>query len=131
MNCFVLDTCALIWIALGDNKISESTLKLVQSKDASIYLPVISIAELACLADHKKIMLEQHWKKWLDKFIYLTNIKVAAIDYEIICDAYALPGQFHNDPADRLIVATARKLSAYVVTKDQKILDYPFVKSLS
>lgn len=45
-------------------------------------------------------------------------------------EAYSLPGHFHQDPADRIMVATARKHDLTILTGDRKIIDYPHVKSL-
>ena len=55
---------------------------------------------------------------------------VLPIDLDTVEEAYALPDPFHCDPADRLIVAAARRLSAPVVTADVRMLDYPHVRTL-
>lgn len=52
------------------------------------------------------------------------GIRLAALTAEIAIDTSYLPGAFHSDPADRMVVATARRLGAAVVTRDRKILDY-------
>ena len=52
------------------------------------------------------------------------GIRLAALTPEIAIDASHLPGVFHSDPADRMIVATARRIGAAIVTRDRKILDY-------
>lgn len=52
------------------------------------------------------------------------------IDLETVQEAFSLPGDFHRDPADRLIAATARLNHMHVLTADNKILDYPHVRSL-
>jgi PIN domain nuclease of toxin-antitoxin system len=53
--------------------------------------------------------------------------------YSYLADALAstqLPGNFHKDPADRILIAIARRYDAELITCDQKILDYPHVKTL-
>ena len=50
------------------------------------------------------------------------------VDLENIEEAYSLPGEFHSDPADRVLVAAARLNKLTLVTSDQKILDYPHVQ---
>jgi PIN domain nuclease of toxin-antitoxin system len=47
------------------------------------------------------------------------------VDNEVAVKSIQLPGEFHKDPADRIIVATARKFAAPLVTVDDKIGDYP------
>jgi PIN domain nuclease of toxin-antitoxin system len=54
----------------------------------------------------------------------------SSIDHRIAAEAYSLPGEFHKDPADRLLVATARVLGAALVTPDELILAYPYVRTL-
>jgi len=53
-----------------------------------------------------------------------------SVDLENIEEAYSLPGEFHSDPADRVLVATARLSKLTLVTGDQKILDYPHVQAM-
>lgn len=56
--------------------------------------------------------------------------EIMPIDLDIIEEAFSLPGEFHADPADRIIVATARRHALVTVTADKKILDYPHVNVL-
>ena len=53
------------------------------------------------------------------------------LTHEIAWEAYNLPGRFHNDPADRILVATARLMKLTLVTADNLILRYPHVKTMS
>ncbi|WP_237143457.1 PIN domain-containing protein [Phyllobacterium zundukense] len=55
---------------------------------------------------------------------------MAAINVEIATKSVGLPGTFHKDPADRMIVATARALAAPLITADEKIRDYIHVKTI-
>jgi PIN domain nuclease of toxin-antitoxin system len=52
------------------------------------------------------------------------------VDNEIAVRSVELPGEIHKDPADRMIVATARKLAAPLVTADEKIQNYPHVRTI-
>ena len=63
----------------------------------------------------------------------MAELRASPIDLtpEVAWEAYNLPGRFHNDPADRLLVATARVRSLTLVTGDDLILRYPHVKALS
>jgi PIN domain nuclease of toxin-antitoxin system len=59
-----------------------------------------------------------------------SGFQLAPLGPEVALGAYQLPGEFHADPAERLIVATARHLNATLITKDEKIRAYPHVRSL-
>ena len=63
-------------------------------------------------------------QSWFAAFLARPGIRLAALTPEIAIDASHLPGTFHSDPADRMIVATARRMGAAIVTRDRKILDY-------
>ncbi len=73
-------------------------------------------------------------KTWFAAFMARPGVRLAALTPEMAIDSSHLPGVFHPDPGDRLIIATARHLGATVVTRDQKILDYAqagFVEALA
>jgi len=67
---------------------------------------------------------------WMERALKDTGFTLVQLSPSIALGAYQLPGEFHSDPADRLIVATARYLNATLLTKDQKILEYPHVQSV-
>ena len=82
------------------------------------------------MAAKKRIELNISPLKWMTRAISETGITVSELSPDIAIDACNLPGEFHKDPADRIIVATARVHNLTLLTKDQKILDYPYVKSI-
>ncbi|WP_370886946.1 type II toxin-antitoxin system VapC family toxin [Caballeronia sp. RCC_10] len=67
---------------------------------------------------------------WLDKVSRIEGVQFVPIDRHIALASADLPGNFHQDPADRMIVATARSLSAPLVTKDEQIRSYEHVKTI-
>lgn len=67
---------------------------------------------------------------WLDQAINQTGLEVFDLNPKIATESCNLPGDFHKDPADRIIVATARINELTLVTKDKKIIDYPYVKTI-
>jgi PIN domain nuclease of toxin-antitoxin system len=67
---------------------------------------------------------------WLAAVQQIEAVKFTAVDHEIAMKAVDLPGEFHKDPADRIIVAMARKFSIPVVTADDKIRTYPHVRTI-
>ena len=127
----LLDTCALLYLAAAPERISRKALELVASPDQTVHCSPIVAAELACLQERQKIHLPQHWKTWFRTQADRNGWNIIPISLEIIEEAYSLPEPIHRDPADRLILATARLENLTIITTDRLILDYPHVKSLS
>ncbi len=74
--------------------------------------------------------LSRYVGDWLDKVSRIEGVRFVPVDRNIAVKSADLPGEFHKDPADRMIVATARSLSAPLVTKDRRIRDYQHVKTI-
>lgn len=127
---FILDTCAILWVVANPDKLTSHTRELLSLDSSEVYVSPISAAEIACGVERKRIELDRHWKVWFRYFINQNGWEVAPINLSVTEEAYSLPEDFHQDPADRLIVATARLNALTVVTGDQKILDYPHVDAV-
>ncbi|MCP4677416.1 MAG: type II toxin-antitoxin system VapC family toxin [Deltaproteobacteria bacterium] len=126
----LLDTCAIIWAITQPEKLSEKGTKALTNKQTVVYFSPISAGEIACLSERGRVEFDRHWKTWFNHFIETGGWNCLDISLDIIQEAYSLPGIFHQDPADRIIVATARYHNLTVVTGDKKILDYPHVKTI-
>ena len=94
------------------------------AKTSSIKIASISLWEVAMLAARGKISLEEGTLDWIRKALSAPGILVCPLSPEIAVDSVNLPGTFHGDPADRIIVASARLLNATLVTSDRQILRY-------
>ena len=68
--------------------------------------------------------------EWLDHAINQTGLTILELNSKIALESCNLPGNFHKDPADRIIVATARVNRSPLITKDQKIIEYPHVTTV-
>jgi len=97
--------------------------------DSEVCVSSISCAEIAMASERGRIELDRHWKIWFRHYISINAWKCLAIDLKIIEEAYSLPEPFHRDPADRIIVATARIHSCNLITADKKILEFPHVNT--
>ncbi len=128
---FLLDTCAVLWLAGDGASLDESTIAELELSHNELFVSAITSAELACLVHNNKIDLPVHWRRWFRDAIEKNGWVVLPVDLENIEEAYSLPGEFHPDPADRVLVAAARLNKLTLVTGDQKILDYPHVQSTS
>lgn len=118
----ILDTCALLWLVSGDKKISKRT--LIQIDNASIvYVSAISAWEISLKYERKELVLPMDAEKWFHKAIKKHSLVLVPLDSSILCSANKLP-LYHKDPADRMIIATAIKEKATVVTADDKFHKY-------
>lgn len=126
----LLDTCAIIWTVGEPERLSAGEREILEKKDTTVYFSPISSAEIACLAERGRVQFDRHWKLWFNHFVSLNQWACLDITLDIVQEAYSLPGYFHHDPADRIIVATARKHDLAVITGDRKIIDYPHVNTI-
>lgn len=129
----ILDTHALIWFASDPAKLSKVALKAIETEiqaKTPIFISSISIWEICQLVQKKRIDFSIPLDQLIDTLNQTKEYKFISIDNKIAYESCVLPGQFHADPADRIIVATARVLGAKLVTKDQKIRRYKHVQSL-
>jgi PIN domain nuclease of toxin-antitoxin system len=89
-----------------------------------IYISAITPWEIAMLVHKGRLALGQAVGAWIDSVLAMPGILMAPIEPAIAVDSVLLPGSFHADPADRLIVATARHKALPLVTADRSILEY-------
>ncbi|MBW1800982.1 MAG: type II toxin-antitoxin system VapC family toxin [Deltaproteobacteria bacterium] len=125
----LLDTCCIIWAVSEPSAVSKNAKALLTADESEIYVSVISVAELACAVERRRIVIDRHWKTWFRYYTSLNNWQVEDISLEIMEEAYSLPDTFHSDPADRIITATARLNHCTILTADKRILAYPHVKA--
>lgn len=122
----ILDTHVLVWTVEDDPRLGQTARRKIdeESTEGQILLPAISLWEIAMLVARDRLALGQDIRSWVDRVLELQGIELAALLPQISLDAVALPGNFHADPADRMIVATARFHGATLLTADRQILDY-------
>lgn len=129
----VLDTHVLLWWVSGDTaRLSVIAAQAIEQELAGgrIVISSFSAWELAMLVERGRIALSMDVETWLSVVGRIEAVRFVPVDNEIGFRSVTLPGVFHKDPADRIIVATARKLAAPLITADEKILAYPHVRTL-
>ena len=127
----LLDTHAWWWSLTEPENLSKTAITTIkQTKSDQRMIASISIWEFAMMAAKKRIRLKVSVAKWLSRALTETGLGMIEISPEIAIDASNLPGNFHKDLADRLIVATARVNNLRLVTKDEKMLAYPHVDAV-
>jgi PIN domain nuclease of toxin-antitoxin system len=129
----VLDTHALIWWVTGDmSQLSSAAADAIASeqKGGEILVSSMTSWEIAMLVAKERIAISMDVETWLSLVSQIENVRFVPVDNEIAVKSTELPGDFHKDPADRMIVATARKFAAPLVSADEKIRAYAHVKTI-
>jgi PIN domain nuclease of toxin-antitoxin system len=125
----ILDTHVWWWAISEPERLSVKATDLIKDT-AKRYVAAISLWEFAMMATKGRIDLAIPPYEWLRYSINEADTKVLPLSADIALDSCNLPGDFHKDPADRMIVATARVHHAQLVTKDGKIRAYSHVHSV-
>lgn len=125
----LLDTCAVVWCVSDPSRLGPEALTILQAPDTEVSISAITSAEIACLVERGRLTLNRPWANWLRTNVARNQWQVRDVSLDILIEAYSLPGTFHADPADRVLVATARLLDLVLLTPDGKISSYPHVKT--
>ena len=124
----VLDTHAWIWWVDGDERLTLAQRDAIAAEEANLIgVSAISCWEVAKLVELGRVALSCSLEEWLDQALSYPGVQLIALTPEIATESTRLPGDFHRDPADQIIVATARVYGCSLVTSDEKILKYPHV----
>lgn len=127
----VLDTHVWWWALSEPHHLSRAATEAIQDTPREqVRVAAISLWELALLFHRQRIVLEIPPQAWFRHALEGTGFQVEPLTPAVALEAYHLPEPFHRDPADRLIVATARILGARLVTKDRLIRDYAHVATI-
>ena len=126
LRSLLLDTHVWIWFMLANDELAARPRNLINRAAAAgqLRIAAISLWETALLASGARVVLGQPLAQWMSAAISAPGLSVEPLQPKIAVEAYSLPDAFHRDPADRLIVATARVTDATLMTRDRRILDY-------
>lgn len=126
----VLDTHAWMWWVNGDRRLSGRARTAIKraSTRAELFLSMYSIWELATKVEKGQLALDRPLDEWLDLALSAEGLQVAEVTRSVLVDSCRLPQPFHGDPADQIIVATSRSLSATLITRDSRLRDYAHVR---
>ncbi len=129
----VLDTHVLLWWVSDSDQLSVAAKKAIDktiSMGSEVIVSTISAWEVSMLINKKRLVLSMDVESWFAEVSQIDGVRFLPVDNEIGIKSTVLPGSFHKDPADRMIVATARKLAVPLVTADDKIRNYQHVKTI-
>ena len=118
----LLDTCALLWLAHDQARISEDTLRRIDEAPV-VFIAAVTGFEIGLKQRAGKLHLPAPPKEWLHEVLVHHQIEVLGLDLEICIKATELP-PIHKDPCDRFIIATALENKMPVVTADPRFAAY-------
>jgi len=128
----VLDTHVWVWWVHGDKQLTSPQTQIIQANETdTIGVSVISVWEIAKLVECRRLELPCPLHKWFDEALSYPGIRLIELTPAIAIESTHLPGEFHRDPADQMIVATARLCDCPLITSDARILAYPHVKAVA
>lgn len=132
MNNLLLDTHILIWLMNGDVSLSKEAQEKIEiaRKNGNIFISAISVWEVGMLEKKQRIILNKPCLEWIKNAFHF-GVQLLAITPEIAIESCQLPGYSVGDPADRIIIATARIESLMLLTCDERILAYGQQKLVS
>jgi PIN domain nuclease of toxin-antitoxin system len=125
-DLLLLDTHVWLWLVAGSSDLATEARHMIDSAAAAgtLRIAAISLWEIALLASRGRIVLGKSIGPWLAEALADPAPAIDPLSPQIAIESHALPDSFHRDPADRMIVATARVTSAVLMTRDRLILDY-------
>jgi len=124
----VLDTHIWVFWVHGDARLRVDQFQLIQDKESEgLGVSAISCWEVAKLVQLGRLSLPVELSEWFRDALSYPGVQLLALSPEIAVESTQLPGTFHKDPADQLIVATARIYGCDLLTNDDRIRNYPHV----
>jgi PIN domain nuclease of toxin-antitoxin system len=128
----LLDTHAWVWWVTEDRRLSPAARRAIErsQRGGELSLSLISVWEIAKKVEKAQLVLDRPVEQWLELAVARPGLNLVELTRPILVESCMLPPPFHGDPADQMIVATARDRSAVIVTKDERIRRYAHVRSV-
>jgi PIN domain nuclease of toxin-antitoxin system len=123
----LLDTHILLWWRADPKKLSKPQAKLLgelESRGEPASISAITLWELAKMVELGRLEIDQTLDLWLEEIENHPLLSVVPITAQIAAESVGLGAGFHKDPADQIIVATARCLNLRLLTADERIRDW-------
>src|ERR1700683_1694622 len=124
----LLDTHIWVWYVSGSDRLSTDKRRQLDAVPKAV--SAISCWEVAKLVERKRLGLSISVNAWIGQALAPSGINLLPLEPEIAVLSTQLPGAFHKDPADQIIMATSLFFDIPVATNDDKILSYPKAKLL-
>lgn len=123
----VLDTHVWIWAVEGDRRaLASSAIDAIEeaARGGAVRVSAISVWEMAMLEARGRISLSRPVDDWVDAALHAPGVRLLPLTPEIALESSRLPGAPHGDPADRILMASARVLGGQLATCDGEIIEY-------
>lgn len=129
---YLLDTHVWIWWHMHPQNLSRKITSLIKKKDRydELLLSAISPWEFSKLLEKGRIGISCDPEIWINSALDMPKLRLVPLSPVLAYRSTILPPPFHGDPADQIIVATAREENATILTRDKIILKYKHVRSL-
>jgi PIN domain nuclease of toxin-antitoxin system len=125
----LLDTHIWVWWVQGDARLPPTLRGVLEVNEKSgLGVSVISVLEVARLVAHNRLTIPLPVMDWVEQALAYPHIQLIELSPKIAVESTQLPGEFHKDPCDRVIIATARHLNWQLATTDGLIERYPHVR---
>ncbi len=126
MDNFLLDTHAWIWLQEGIPGLSTKLIATVDQARANdkVFISAVSVWEIGNLEARRRVRFHSNIEEWLHIAFTIGRLQLLPLDAQIALASSRLPGDLHRDPADRILVATARIHDLTLLTRDARLLDY-------
>jgi len=128
---YVLDTHVWIWWHMHPQKLSGKVRALLSAPERyeELLLCAISPWEFSKLLEKGRLGISCNPEEWIAEALDMPKLRVVPLTPTIAYRSTALPEPFNGDPADQIIVATAREENATVITKDKLIQKYKHTRT--
>ena len=127
----ILDTHIWVWWVHDISRLTKTQVEAIGVNESEqIGVCTISCWEVAKLVEYGRLELPCSLREWFDQALSYPGIGLVELSPSIALESTRLPGWFHRDPADQIIVATARVFECPLVTSDRRILGYSYVESV-
>ena len=126
MSPVLLDTCALIWLVQDEPLAKQATelLHEAYARKNDVYLSPITAWEVGLLVSRGRLQISMSPQNWFERASTAPGVRLAQMQPDLLIGSSFLPGKPPRDPADRIIVTTARDLGATLITRDRVLIDY-------
>ncbi len=126
----LLDTCAIIWIALESGKLTPKAKKAIKRYENELIICDISIWEISMLINKKRLIIDDTASGFINLLIQSQNYQVQQITPKIAELSVSFGTEINNDPADRLISATSILINTPIITADQNLRDATILETI-
>ena len=121
---YLLDTHVFVWLMLADQQLKRKSFFETVAITGELFISPVSCWEIGLLATRNRLQLRMPTLEWVERSLKTPGLSLLALSPRSAVEASYLPGKFHGDRIDRILVATARIENLTLATRDEKILEY-------